>query len=154
MPQRTQSLNEDTEKRIEGKTELLAGGKSEAGARNQDDLTYRIIGAAMAVYSALGPGFFEKVYENALCHEFAKRGIRYQRQKRFRVQYDGVDIGELVVDLLIEDLVIVELKAAREPHSLTEAQVIGYLKAAGLKRGLVINFNVRSLKSGIKRISV
>ena len=121
---------------------------------NQDDLTYRIIGAAMAVHSALGPGFFEKVYENALCHEFARRGIRYQQQKRFRVLYDGVDVGDMIVDLVVEDRVILELMAAREPNHLTEAQVIGYLKAAGLKRGLVINFNVRSLKSGIKRISV
>jgi len=147
-------LNEDTEKKIEGKAKMLADTKPGAGTRNQDDLTYRIIGAAMAVHSALGPGFFEKVYENALCHEFVKRGIGYHQQKRFRVEYDGVDVGELIVDLLVEGRVIVELKAAREPHSLTEAQVIGYLKAAGLKRGLVINFNVRSLKSGIKRISV
>jgi GxxExxY protein len=108
----------------------------------------------MAVHSAMGPGFFEKVYENALCHEFDKRGIRYHQQKRFRVRYDGVDVGDMIVDLLVENQVIVELKAAREPHSATEAQVIAYLKAAGLKRGLIINFNVRSLKSGIKRISV
>ena len=74
----------------------------------QDDLTYRIIGAAMAVHSQLGPGFFEKVYENALCHELEKRGIGYDRQKRFRVKYDGVDIGEMIVDLLAEDRVIVE----------------------------------------------
>ena len=119
-----------------------------------DDLTFRIIGAAMAVHSALGPGFFEKVYENALCHELAMRGLEYQRQKRFRVEYDGVDVGEMVVDIVVEDQVIVELKTVKEPPSVTEAQVIGYLKAAGLKRGLVINFNVRSLKSGIKRISV
>ncbi len=120
---------------------------------DNDELTYRIIGAAMAVHSALGPGFFEKVYENALCHEFKKRGIQYQQQKRYRVIYDGVDVGEMIVDLVVEHQVIVELKAVKEPPSVTAAQVIGYLKAAGLKRGLVINFNVRSLKSGIKRIS-
>lgn len=66
----------------------------------------------------------------------------------------GVDLGEMIVDLVVEGQVIVELKAARVPGSVTESQVIGYLKAAGLKRGLVINFNVRSLKSGIKRFSV
>ena len=120
---------------------------------DHDDLTFRIIGAAMAVHSALGPGFLEKVYENALCHEFGKRGIRFQQQKRYRVEYDGVDVGEMVVDIVVEDQVIVELKEVKEPPSVTEAQVIGYLKAAGLKRGLVINFNVRSLKSGIRRIS-
>ena len=133
---------------------MLVEAEPTARAGKQDDLTFRIIGAAMAVHSVLGPGFFEKVYENALCHEFEKRRIGYDRQKRFRVKYDGIDVGEMIVDLLVEDLVIVELKATREPHTLTEAQVIGYLKAAGLKRGLVINFNVRSLKSGIKRISV
>ena len=120
----------------------------------RDDLTFRIIGAAMAVHTALGPGHFEKVYENALCHEFSKRGIRFQQQKRYRVEYDGVEVGEMMADLVVEDEVIVELKAVKEPPALAEAQVIGYLKAAGLKRGLVINFNVRSLKSGIKRVSV
>lgn len=134
--------------------EEFPDGEALKRAQNKDDLTYRIIGAAMAVHSALGPGFFEKVYENALCHEFTKRGISYQQQKRFRVQYDGVDVGDMIVDLLVEDEVILELKATREPQSLAESQVIGYLKAAGLKRGLVINFNVRSLKSGIKRIRV
>ncbi len=134
--------------------EEFPDGEALKRAQNKDDLTYRIIGAAMAVHSALGPGFFEKVYENALCHEFTKRGISYQQQKRFRVQYDGVDVGDMIVDLLVEDEVILELKATREPQSLAESQVIGYLKAAGFKRGLVINFNVRSLKSGIKRIRV
>ncbi len=134
--------------------EEFPGGRPLERAQKTDDLTYRIIGAAMAVHSELGPGFFEKVYENALCHEFDKRGIRYHQQKRYRVQYDGVDVGDLIVDLVVEDEVILELKAAREPQSLTESQVIAYLKAAGLRRGLVINFNVRSLKSGIKRISV
>ena len=146
-------MNEDTEKIVAENSEPFAGSKLSASAGKQDDLTYRIIGAAMAVHSALGSGFFERVYENALCHEFVKRGIRYERQKRYRVEYDGVDVGEMTVDFVVEDQVIVELKARREPHSVTEAQVIGYLKAAGLKRGLVINFNVRSLKSGIKRIS-
>lgn len=134
--------------------EKFPGGELKAGALKYDDLTYRIIGAAMAVHSELGPGFIERVYENALCHELEKRGIRYHQQKRFRVMYDGVDVGDMIVDLLVENLVIVELKAAREPYTVTEAQVIGYLKASGLKRGLVINFNVRSLKTGIKRISV
>jgi len=146
-------LAEDTESFVKNNEELLTDGKHSADAFKQDNLTYRIIGAAMAVHSALGPGFYEKVYENALCHELGKRGIRFQQQKRYRVKYDGVDVGEMVVDLVVADRVIVELKAAREPASVTEAQVIGYLKAAGLKRGLVINFNVRSLKSGIKRIS-
>ena len=147
-------MNEDTERFVKENTKLLDSNKPQAVVGKQDDLTYRIIAAAMAVHSALGPGFFEKVYENALCHELAKQGLEYQRQKRYRVEYDGVDVGEMIVDLVVENQVIVELKAAREPASVTEAQVIGYLKAASLRRGLVINFNFRSLKSGIKRISV
>ena len=83
--------------------ELLAGGEPKARTSNQDDLTYRIIGAAMAVHSKLGPGFLERVYENALCHEFEKHGIRFEQQKRFRVIYDGVDVGEMIIDLLVED---------------------------------------------------
>lgn len=146
-------MNEDTEKMVQESKELAVGGNLPAGAVKHDELTYRIIGAAMAVHSALGPGFFEKVYENALCHEFGKRGIRYQQQKRYRVRYDGVDVGEMIVDLVVEEQVIVELKAVRQLAPVTEAQVIGYLKAARLKRGLVINFNVRSLQSGIRRIS-
>ena len=121
---------------------------------DRDDLTFRIIGAALAVHTALGPGHFEKVYENALCHEFSKRGIHYQQQKRYRVEYDGMEVGDMIADLVVEDEVIVELKAVKEPPAVTEAQVIGYLKAAGLQRGLVININVLSLKKGIKRVSV
>ena len=147
-------MNEDTENMVKESKELVVGGKMSAGAVKHDALTYRIIGAALEVHSALGPGFFEKVYENALCHEFDKRGILYQQQKRYRVIYDGVDVGEMIVDLVVEDQVIVELKAVKQLTSVTEAQVIGYLRAARLKRGLVINFNVRSLQSGIKRISV
>lgn len=154
MPQRAQSLNEDTENFVKQNKESLGGGKPSTRAGNQDDLTYRIIGAAIEVHSVLGPGFFEKVYQNALCHKFVKRGIRYQQQKRYRVKYDGVEVWEMIVDLVVEDQVVVELKAVKDTPSGTEAQVIGYLRAAGLKRGLVINFNVRSLKSGIKRISV
>ena len=138
---------------VEESKELVVGSRATADAVKGDDLTYRIIGAAMAVHSALGPGFLEKVYENALCLEMGKRGIHYQQQKRYRVKYDGVDVGEMIVDLVVEDQVIVELKAVRDLASVTEAQVIGYLKAAGLKRGLVISFNVKRLHSGIKRIS-
>ncbi len=120
----------------------------------KDDLTYRIIGAAMSVHSELGPGLFEGVYENALCVELNKREIGYQRQRRFRIQYDGEDVGDMIADLVVEDKVIVELKSVQELLPVHEAQVIAYLRAANMKTGLLINFNVRSLKSGIRRISV
>ncbi len=123
-------------------------------AYEPDELTFCIIAAAMAVHSALGPGFFESVYENALCIELNRRGIRHHRQKRIRVQYDGEDVGDMVADLVVEDRVIVELKSVKELLPLHEAQIIAYLRAAGVKTGLLINFNVVSLKSGIRRFSV
>ena len=78
----------------------------------------------------------------------------FERQKRFPVQYDGEDVGELIADLVVEDKVIVELKSVKELLPLHEAQLIAYLRAARLKTGLLINFNVVSLKSGVRRISV
>lgn len=134
--------------------ENIRGGRLTPGGLKHDDLTYSIIGAAMAVHSALGPGLFEGVYENALCVEFKKREISFQRQSRFRIQYDGEDVGELIADLVVENKVIVELKSVQELLSLHEAQLIAYLRAAEMKTGLLINFNVRSLKSGVRRLSV
>ncbi|MCY3979773.1 MAG: GxxExxY protein [Chloroflexi bacterium] len=119
-----------------------------------DELTYRINGAAIAVHRELGAGLFESIYENALCIEFQQRGIQYQRQKRFQVEYQGEPVGHMVADLVVEEEVIVELKSVKELLPIHEAQLIAYLKAAKLKTGLLINFNVRLLKSGIKRISV
>ncbi|MCY3796996.1 MAG: GxxExxY protein [Chloroflexi bacterium] len=119
-----------------------------------DELTYRINGAAIVVHRELGAGLFESIYENALCIEFQQRGIQYQRQKRFQVEYQGEPVGHMVADLVVEEEVIVELKSVKELLPIHEAQLIAYLKAAKLKTGLLINFNVRLLKSGIKRISV
>ena len=119
-----------------------------------DGLTFRIIGAALAVHSKMGPGLFESIYENSLCLEFNRRAICYKRQKRFSVQYDGVVVGELIADLVVEGKVIIELKSVKELLPIHEAQVIAYLRAARLRTGLLINFNVVSLKSGIRRLSV
>ena len=147
-------MNEDTENFVNVNKESFADGEPLPRALSRDELTYRIIGAAMAVHSELGPGLFENVYENALCKEFERRGIQVERQKRFRVKYQGEVVGDMLADLEIEDRAIVELKSVKELLPLHEAQVIAYLKASGIKRGLLINFNVTRLKSGIKRISV
>ena len=106
------------------------------------------------MHRQLGAGLFESIYENALCIEFEKRGIQYERQKRYPVQYDGEDVGELIADLVVEEKVIVELKSVNELLPIHETQVIAYLRAARLRTGLLINFNVVSLKSGIRRFSV
>lgn len=119
-----------------------------------DEVTYRINGAAIAVHRKFGPGLFESVYENALCVEFRKRDIRFERQKRFNLEYEGEPVGHLITDLVVEGEVIVELKSVSELLPLHEAQIIAYLRAAKLKTGLLIHFNVKLLKTGIKRISV
>ena len=116
------------------------------------DITEKIIGAAIAVHRALGPGYLESIYENALKHELQKRGLRAEQQKTFPVLYDGVKVGEHRLDLMVEDAVLVELKAVDEMTELFRAQVISSLKAAQLKVGLLINFNEVILKNGIKRI--
>ena len=119
-----------------------------------DPLTYAIIGAALDVHTELGPGHFESVYENALSIELARRGIAHEKQKRYPVSYMGQRAGEMVADIVVEGQVIVELKAVKDLLPVHEAQVIAYLRAAELKRGLLINFNVKSLKKGIRRFSV
>lgn len=128
--------------------------KSHSRAYEHDEVTYRINGAAIAVHRKLGPGLFESVYENALCVEFRNRNIRFERQKRFNLEYEGEPVGHLIADLVVEGEVIVELKSVSELLPLHEAQLIAYLRAAKLKTGLLINFNVKLLKTGIKRISV
>ena len=119
-----------------------------------DPLTHAIIGAALDVHTRLGPGHFEKDYENALCLGLARQGILYEQQKRFPVYYIGERVGDMVADLVVEDQVIVELKAVKDLLPVHEAQVIAYLKAAELKRGLLFNFNVKSLRKGMRRLSV
>ena len=120
---------------------------------NIDNLTGQIIGAAIEVQKALGPGLLESTYEECLCHEFHLRQVHYQRQQALPVEYKGVklDCGYRV-DLLVEDLVILELKSIDSLQPIHEAQLLTYLKLTGLRVGLLINFNVPILKKGIKRL--
>ena len=116
----------------------------------QDEaLTNEIIGCAFTVHNALGPGYLEKVYENAMCIELAKQGLRVKQQEPIKVRYDGQIIGEYVVDLWVEDRVIVELKAVQALTKAHEAQVVNYLTATGTDIGLLINFGAPSVQ--IKR---
>ena len=109
-------------------------------AAEMDMLSERIIGCAYAVSNALGAGFLEKVYENALAHELRKAGLRVEQQRPLRVQYDGVVVGEYAADLLVEDCILVELKAVRALDDVHLAQCLNYLKATGLSLCLLINF--------------
>ena len=118
-----------------------------------NNLTGRIIGAAIEVHKILGPGLLESAYEESLCHEFDLRKIRYKRQQELPIEYKGVklDCGYRL-DIVVEDQVILELKSCDTLKPIHEAQLLTYLKLSGLKTGLLINFNVAVLKDGIKRI--
>ena len=115
-------------------------------------ITEKIIGAAIAVHKSLGPGLLESTYEACLCYELSKAGIRFERQKDLPVVYEKVklDCGYRI-DLLVEGVVLVELKAVEELTGVHEAQVLTYLKLSGCTLGLLINFNVTLLKNGIRR---
>ena len=117
-----------------------------------NNITGQIIDAAMKVHTALGPGLLESAYEACLAHELKKRGFSIERQKEMPVEYDGIliDIGYRL-DLLVNDKVVVELKAVSEVAPIHEAQILSYLKLGKKPIGLLINFNVQRLKDGIKR---
>ena len=103
-------------------------------------ITRRIIGSAFTVSNALGAGFLEKVYENALFHELKKQGLEVCQQYPIPVYYDGIVVGDFFADLLVEQSVIVELKAVKALDNIHAAQCINYLHATGLPLGLLINF--------------
>ncbi len=115
-----------------------------------DHLTEQIIGSALTVSNALGTGFLEKVYENALAHELRKGGLAVLQQRGVTVMYDGVIVGDYAVDLLVQEAVIVELKAVKAMVEIHRAQCINYLRATGLQVCLLLNFGNPRLE--IKRI--
>lgn len=119
-----------------------------------DILTEKIIGAAIEVHRALGSGLLESIYEEALCIELHLRGVRFRRQVAVDVTYKGHVIKGQRIDLLINEEVIVELKSVSSLPQVATAQVLSYLKATGLQRGLLINFGSTRLVDGIKRISL
>ena len=119
-----------------------------------DELTHEIIGAAMKVHTALGPGLLEGAYEACLLHELHKRKMEAVSQMLLPVQYDGVDVDAgYRIDLLVEDAVIVEVKAVQQLAPIHQAQLLSHLKMSGKKLGLLINFNVEHLRDGIKRMA-
>jgi GxxExxY protein len=121
---------------------------------DNDKLTEDIIGAAIEVHRILGPGLLESIYEEALCHELSLRGINYDRQIEIEVIYKGHIIKGQKLDLLVEKEVIVEIKSVRHLPEIATAQALSYLKAARLKRALLINFGAARLVNGLKRLSL
>ena len=112
-----------------------------------------VVDSAFKVHSTLGPGLLESVYEICLAHELSKRGLKFQTQVAFPIVYDGVrlDAG-LRIDFLVENQLVVELKAVETMLPIFEAQLLTYLKLTNKRLGLLINFNVSKIKDGIKRI--
>jgi GxxExxY protein len=117
-----------------------------------NDLTEVIIGAAIAVHRELGPGLLESTNEACLVHELRERGLEVEQQKLLAIHYRGIRIDcAYRIDLLVEDRVIVELKAIDQVLPIHEAQILSYLRLSGYKLGLLINFNVTLLKDGVRR---
>ena len=114
-----------------------------------EHLTQKIIGCAMSVHQALGPGFLESVYQNALLIELRHAGLQCEANSRIPVHYREENVGDFLADILVEHLVILELKSVNEIHPAHEAQLVNYLHATGLKIGLLLNFG--SSKLEIKR---
>lgn len=118
------------------------------------ELTHKIIGACIEVQKVLGgPGLLESIYEGALCHELALRGLHVQRQKAVSVMYKGIPIKDpLFIDIIVDRKVLVEVKATEKNHPIYETQVLTYLKLSNRKLGLLINFGSLYIKDGISRI--
>ena len=120
---------------------------------NEDALSHQIVGAAIEVHRHLGPGLLESAYEQCLAHELTERGVAFELQKPVPVAYKGVklDCG-FRPDFLVGGLVIVEVKSVQDLAPIHTAQVLTYLKLTGCKLGMLLNFNVRLLSSGIRRV--
>jgi GxxExxY protein len=117
-----------------------------------NELTEKIIGAAIAVHKELGPGLLESAYEACLVYELVQRSLKVESQKPLPVSYRGVQVDcGYRIDLLIEDQIILELKSVEKIEPIHEAQLLSYLKLSGYKTGLLINFNVKLLRNGIRR---
>lgn len=118
-----------------------------------NEITGKIIELSIKVHKSLGPGMLEGAYEICLTHELVKHGFKVERQKKLPIVYDGIrlDAGYRL-DLLVNDAVIVEVKAVERIHPVHEAQLLSYLRMTDVKLGLVINFNMKMLRDGVKRV--
>ncbi|MFZ0483033.1 MAG: GxxExxY protein [Desulfobacterales bacterium] len=120
---------------------------------NMNQLSSKIIGAAIEVHKTLGPGLLESAYEQCLCHELSIQGLLFEKQKPLSIDYKGqkLDCGYRL-DIVVEKAVIIELKSCEKIEPIHKAQLLTYLKLSGLNLGLILNFNVPLLRDGIVRI--
>ncbi|MBY0433227.1 MAG: GxxExxY protein [Cyclobacteriaceae bacterium] len=122
-------------------------------SEREEYLATQIVDIAITIHKRLGPGLLETVYEKVFCYELSKRNISYVRQRQVPIIYDELIIDDgLRLDLLVEDLVIMELKAQENYHPVWEAQLLSYLKLTKKRLGLLLNFHVPLMKDGIKRL--
>lgn len=130
------------------------GAKDATAQRIEDEISYKIIGAAIEVHRTLGgPGLLESVYESSLCHELTLIGLRVQKQLIVPIKYKNTDVRDLLcLDILVENKVIIEVKATEKEHTIHKAQLLTYLRLTGMKLGLIINFGQECVKDGIHRI--
>jgi GxxExxY protein len=112
----------------------------------EKDLSYKIVGCGMEVHSKLGPGFLEKVYENALMVLFNREGIPAKQQKPIEVCFEGEVVGEYCADILVDDKIILELKTADKIVDVHRAQILHYLRATGIKLGMILNFGSKTFE--------
>jgi len=119
-----------------------------------DPLTERIIGCAITVHRALGPGLLEATYEEAICIELEDKGLRFSRQVSVPITYRGRLSGEYRPDLVVEETVVVEIKSVERLIGLHQAQLLAYMRILGLPVGLLLNFNGETLRSGVRRLAI
>ena len=121
---------------------------------DENEISQHVVGAAIEVHRELGgPGLLEDIYEEALCQELTVQGLNVQRQFGVKVLYKGLELRKrLVLDLLVENKVVVEVKAVEKHHSLHEAQLLTYLRVTNRKLGLLINFGERYVAQGVRRV--
>ena len=120
---------------------------------HENEISEKIIGSAIEVHRILGPGLLESVYEDALCHELHLRGLQFKRQESVPIPYKGIKLGtDFRLDLLVEDKVIVDLKAKEELSTIDKPKLLTYLRLSDKHLGLIINFHVEVLCNGVFRV--
>ncbi len=124
-------------------------------SQKEEEIGRAIVDCAYKVHYQLGPGLLEKIYEICLCHELQKAGLKAERQVPIKILYDNIIFEEgLVIDLLVEDSVICELKAVDQVNPVWQAQILSHLRLTNKRLGYLINFNVSKIKDGVKRFVI
>jgi GxxExxY protein len=133
---------------------VFTAENAEGAEKRENQISGIILDAAIAVHTALGPGLLESAYQACLAYELTSRGLRVQTQVPLPIKYRGVCVDVAYrIDLIVEDLVVIEIKAVERLAPIHEAQLLSYLKLSGKRLGLLINFHVLRLKDGYKRIA-